>query len=1089
MDDAVERVSHADSGGEEELRKTATMSTQRNGLVKQQTSSPRNPSKKRPLGEDTSANVSSAKGKFHKTNIEDIIIVEICAGSARLTKTARSMGFKGVAVDHSSKRSCGVDICIFDLANPAELEALLEYIRKDADRIALIWIAPSCGTASRARERPIPGQDTCPQPLRSEMQPDALDKLSGMDKYKVEMANLLYDAVLQIVECAVPLDICVGVENPTNSHYWNTTPTKKFIEKFGDRRVTFHACAHGGARDKLTTIWQSKAYFDSLQLRCDKKHSHASWRPRMKDGRMQYPTAEEASYPYLLCERIVACVLTQVQSMGAIYVDNFQSQMEVQQSTQQRRIAMGALPRGSKIKPLVSEFQSYETLHCDPQQPQQLEKMLKKFPKGARVTHRRLVTGDVLRGSEKFQQLDGELRGILQECEAVEICTVGIPAEPLDFLDRAVRAGHPRGVEVHVDEMIHKLVMENFHELPYNLAKKRIEFFKKWQDRAKALDVEGDAFIRDAPEHARTILKGKRLQLWDEILKDLGYVDTHLIADIARGFDLTGWLRKSGVFATGVRRPGFSRDTLLKLAKGLNQATLKSMERRQDEVLEGGTWTETTVELEKGWIWDATGESMDGKVIAKRFGLQQGAKLRVIDDCSCGGLNHSVGLAEKFQLHTIDQLASMIAHSFSRAGANGHPRVVGRTYDLRAAYKQFPVSLADREILRIAVCKPGASEPSLFGVNALPFGAVGSVAGFLRISHALWFIGVAALGLCWTAFYDDFSVLTREELLHSTSLSCELLFRLLGVDFADSGKKAVPFSRDFKMLGLVVNTETSSKGSLTITHTVERRQELVDSMTEVLQAGVLSSKDAERLRGRMVFFEGYTFGRIANAAVKNLGRVCLGTNANNRLASDLQTVLKFLIRRVESAEPIRIERCFSTTWLVFTDGACEPEQRSGGIGGLLITPNGACASYFSSAVPKWLMDKLLNVSANPIHELELLPVYLAMCLWSSRFSYSQVVWYIDNESSRMAAIRGSGETVFASIFIDAFVKDESDWQIKSWFSRVPSHSNPADGVSRLLCDLPISLGAEQTTIGWERCRSLVDEVGIGAGGSEGRPKC
>ena len=72
------------------------------------------------------------------------------------------------------------------------------------------------------------------------------------------------------------------------------------------------------------------------------------------------------------------------------------------------------------------------------------------------------------------------------------------------------------------------------------------------------------------PNHARTILKGKRLQLWDEILRDLGYVD------IARGFDLTGWLRKSGVFAIGVRRPGFSRDTLLKLAKGLNQATLKS---------------------------------------------------------------------------------------------------------------------------------------------------------------------------------------------------------------------------------------------------------------------------------------------------------------------------------------------------------------------------------------------------------------------------------------------------------------------------------------------------------------------------------
>ena len=290
------------------------------------------------------------------------------------------------------------------------------------------------------RVSPIPGHDRCPQPLRSDDRPDALDRLSGLDKYKVEMANLLYDAVLQIAECAVPLDICVAVENPTNSHYWNTTPTKTMLEKFGDRRVTFHACAHGGSRDKLTTIWQSQCYFDSLELRCDKKHSHASWRPVMKDGKMQYPTAQEASYPYLLCERIVACVLTQVQSMGAIYIDNFQLQSELQQSTQQRRIAMGALPRGSKIKPLVSEFQRYEVVYCDPQQqPKQLEAMVKKFPKGSRVTHRRLVTGDGFRGSEKFQPFDKGLQVALQNCDAAEICTIGIPAEPLDFLDRAVQ--------------------------------------------------------------------------------------------------------------------------------------------------------------------------------------------------------------------------------------------------------------------------------------------------------------------------------------------------------------------------------------------------------------------------------------------------------------------------------------------------------------------------------------------------------------------------------------------------------------------------------------------------------------------------
>ena len=271
-------------------------------------------------------------------------------------------------------------------------------------------------------------------------------------------------------------------------------------------------------------------------------------------------------------------------------------------------------------------------------------------------------------------------------------------------------------------------------------------------------------------------------------------------------------------------------------------------------------------------------------------------------------------------------------------------------------------------------------------MNALPFGAVGSVAGFLRISHALWFIGAAALGLCWTAFYDDFSVLAREELLHSTSSACELLFRLLAIDFADSGKKAVPFSSNFKMLGLVVNTMNSVDGSITITRTDERKRELVVAMTTLLNEGSLSPKEAEKLRGRMVFFEGYTFGRIANAAVKSLGRLSWNKTANNVLTKGAINTLRFLIRRVENADPVKVERCFSSTWLVFTDGSCEAEKKFGGIGGILISSSGSCVQYFSSEVPAWLMNLLLEESANPIHELELLPVNLATSLWVSRFS-------------------------------------------------------------------------------------------------------
>ena len=71
------------------------------------------PSKKISRLEDVPSkeDCASSSGRFSGVNIEDLVVLEICAGSARLTKAARAKGFKGIAVDHSSERSCGVDIC------------------------------------------------------------------------------------------------------------------------------------------------------------------------------------------------------------------------------------------------------------------------------------------------------------------------------------------------------------------------------------------------------------------------------------------------------------------------------------------------------------------------------------------------------------------------------------------------------------------------------------------------------------------------------------------------------------------------------------------------------------------------------------------------------------------------------------------------------------------------------------------------------------------------------------------------------------------------------------------------------------------
>ena len=55
--------------------------------------------------------------------------------------------------------------------------------------------------------------------------------------------------------------------------------------------------------------------------------------------------------------------------------------------------------------------------------------------------------------------------------------------------------------------------------------------------------------------------------------------------------------------------------------------------------------------------------------------------------------------------------------------------LLGRTFDLTSAYKQFGVDKEHAERLRIAVKRPGGGV-AFFKVLALPFGATGSVAAF-----------------------------------------------------------------------------------------------------------------------------------------------------------------------------------------------------------------------------------------------------------------------------------------------------------------------------------------------------------------------
>ncbi|CAE7366831.1 unnamed protein product, partial [Symbiodinium sp. KB8] len=516
---------------------------------------------------------------------------------------------------------------------------------------------------------------------------------------------------------------------------------------------------------------------------------------------------------------------------------------------------------------------------------------------------------------------------------AVELVSVGIPCEPPEFVKRALACGHPRNLELHLEPEVNEAIHANFIADPFELASFRIAFVKKWSARARELQKDEDELHGSMPDYLAQVLKGKRILLLKEMMTAAGCSDDFLFRDIASGFRISGWMPTTGNTSAKLRPPQMSLASLKILAPGLNKTVFSKLARRQDPELEKVVWDETQKEIDSGWVWLTT--EFSGRSITMRFGIRQGEKIRLIDDCTISCLNLTVGLRERFELHTIDKLAAILSCALERSPASGLKSWVGRNYDLKAAYKQYGIHPTDRDFVRLAVNRPGCDTPQLLGLNALPFGSVSSVSAFLRVSHALWRIGIVLGKVLWTAYFDDFTNVCRSELQSNTAWVIECIFDLLGVSFDRSGKKAINHASVFGTLGLQVDLTKACDRVVSIGHTAKRRE------------------------------------------------ACRGEIASFKLGKVHKEALQVLLDRVKSSTPLLVQPSIRSTWILFTDGACEPERHWGGIGGVLFAPNGSCAGYFGEEVPRELMDHLMSFSKNPIFELEIAPLVIAYELWQT----------------------------------------------------------------------------------------------------------
>ena len=381
--------------------------------------------------------------------------------------------------------------------------------------------------------------------------------------------------------------------------------------------------------------------------------------------------------------------------------------------------------------------------------------------------------------------------------------------------------------------------------------------------------------------------------------------------------------------------------------------------------------------------------------------------------------------------------------------------LLGRCLDLKHAYKQLVRNPQDAWASVLAVLNPHDHQVYFFEAVALPFGSVSSVIAFNRAARALRCILSKLFRLVVTNFFDDFCQLELDLITGSAWKTAEMVMNLLGWTISTGDDKRKPFEKKFEILGAVIALPPPDGGPVTVENKKSRLDQISGQVDELKQhlGKSVSRSLVESLKGRLLYASGHTFGKCTQLACQLLHRFS-SAGASVKVSAELVHATSEALSLLVSAGPRRID-CWSNTppILVFTDGAVEEGANKVIHGALLLDPASQRSLVFGDHVPQKFVHAWMRFGKRQvIAQTEIFPVLVAKETWADVLAGRSVLWFLDNESAKMALIRKFSPILDIFILLQTNAKFDIETQSKNWYSRVPSKSNPSDSASRLEFD-------------------------------------
>ena len=202
-----------------------------------------------------------------------------------------------------------------------------------------------------------------------------------------------------------------------------------------------------------------------------------------------------------------------------------------------------------------------------------------------------------------------------------------------------------------------------------------------------------------------------------------------------------------------------------------------------------------------------------------------------------------------------------------------------------------------------------------------------------------------------------------------------------------------------------------------------------------------ASVEAATMHGLLNYAAGFVVGRCLKPSARQFGHLQSGssdTELTSRLCNDTCKIISRMrpreIRSLSSDRPA----------VIYTDGAYE--NGNGTWGAVVIIPQLGINAIHWGTVGPVLMEHWTSLGLQQkICRIELVAVLLVRFFYRKELSNSSALYFIDNEAARYCLIKGSSPSLSMYNICCAVSLVEAEYPSASWYERVASEPNIADG--------------------------------------------